>query len=39
MARGGRRLTASLGTSVGKDEINRSYLNLQVAGEGHEQEQ
>ena len=36
LARGRRRLTASLGTSVGKDETSRSYLNLQVAGEGHE---
>ena len=36
LARGRRRITASLGTTVGKDKISRGYLNLQVAGEGHE---
>ena len=36
MARGRRRITASLGTTVGKDKISTGYLNLQVAGEGHE---
>ena len=36
LARGRRRITASLGTTVGKDKISRGYLNLHVAGEGHE---
>ena len=35
MARGRRRISASLDTVVGKDMISRGHLQLKVAGEGH----